>query len=178
MLQYDGQAPVATCRCSSDELARVGLTLAEGWSLSATCGLRWSLAGPEIDLGSQAVTLDEYTDGQLPQGFLLIEGATTLTGKLSYEPGNAGDLRFDAAAGAIAPQDKAFGAEVASLKLFGPQGQALVAAGPADLDCWSADAEIDLSSIWVLIGDSDQAGAHPAEYEVRVVGPYEGCGGE
>ena len=167
--QYsDNVPPQEGCTCGSS-LKNVIVTLNKNYKIGAVCGLRWSgLDGDlPIDLKINSTSLDNYTDGKLPLGQILLIGHSTLTGSLKYSPGNAGDLWFAPKGHPIAVPGTAFSQEVGQLKLARPYNPAEFHV-PRALwsSCWSARATVSVSNIWVTIGSNDQAGAYPARYRV------------
>ena len=161
-------SPQEGCYCGPS-LKNVIVTLKKNYRIGAVCGLRWRGLDSDlpIDLKINLTSLDNSTDGKLPLGQILLLGHSTLTGSLTYSPGNAGDLWFKPKGHPIAVPGTAFSKEVSQLKLARPYN-------PADFhvprvlgdSCWSAKATVSVSNIWVTIGDNDEAGAYPAQYRV------------
>lgn len=85
------------CYCGA-QLSNVTVTLPPGLRLKAVCGL--SFDGRPLDLNREKVSLDAYTEGNYPDGFVYISGTakTLLTGTVTVEEGPAGELWFDAVA--------------------------------------------------------------------------------
>lgn len=137
--------------------------------MGAVCDLRWvgRVSTQPIDLQVSTVSLDSYTDGNLPFGQILLTGRSTLKGGLTYNPGNAGDLWFEPEGHPIASPGTAFSNTVGQLKLARPYARAEFHVPKALWNyCWSAKATIRATNIWVIIGDNDEAGAYPAQYRV------------
>lgn len=168
-LQYSTDIPPQEgCSCGS-ALKNVVVTLNKSFKIGAACNLRWR--GPDgdqsIDLKVDTASLDNYTGGNLPLGQILLRGHSTLTGSLTYNPGDAGDLWFEPEGYPIAVSGTAFSKEVGQLKLARPYTPAEFQVPRALRDsCWSATATISVKDVWVTIGESDEAGAYPAHYRV------------
>lgn len=160
--------PKEGCSCGSS-LKNLVATLNKNFKIGAVCGLRWSGTDSDqpIDLRVSPISLNSYTDGNLPFGQILLMGHTTLKGGLRYEPGNAGDLWFEPQGHAIAASGTAFSKQVARLKLVRPYTPAEFHVPRALQNfCWSATATISVTNVWVTIGGNDEAGAYPARYRV------------
>lgn len=160
--------PKEGCSCGSS-LKNVVVTLDKNFKIGAVCDLRW--VGPDsdqpIDLRGSNTSLDSYTDGYLPFGQFLLMGHSTLTGSLTYDPGNAGDLWFEPEGHPITLPGTAFSKEVDQLKLARPYTPAEFHVPKALRNsCWSATATISVTNVWVTIGGNDEAGAYPAQYRV------------
>lgn len=160
--------PKAGCSCGSS-LKNVVLTLNKNFKIGAVCDLRWvgGASNQPIDLRMGTVALDSYTDGNLPFGQILLMGLSTLKGGLTYNPGNAGDLWFEPEGHPIAVPGTAFSSTVGQLKLARPYTPAEFHVPKALRNsCWSAKATISVTNIWVTLGETDEAGAYPAQYRV------------
>lgn len=160
------------CVCGSIVGEKVKATLTGQMKLEAVCDLhtRPRVGGLEaVDLTSRSVNLDHVGVGEeWVYGLILLSGRQRLTGRLSYQPGPAGDLWFQVTGAPIAACNTMLSRELATLKLIVPeQGLASAYDVPEslrDAQCWNADAVIDVDSIWLLIGDTDEAGAYPSTH--------------
>ena len=166
-------------------MKNLDVTISKSFSVRAACNLRWPQregGSAVIELRTTRVSLDQYTDGWLPFGEILLSGSATLTGVLTYEPGDAGDLWFSPDE-LVAAKETAFGVEVRQLKLsraylFGDYSpdEFSVPAALRQSSCWSAQATIRVEDIWVLLGDSDSSGAYPVKYTVISTTAHRACG--
>ena len=167
--QYSADVPPREgCACGS-VLKNLIVTLNKTFKIGAACNLRWMRPDNHrtIDLKVNTASLDDYTDGDLPRGQILLTGNSTLTGRLTYNLGVAGDLRFAPEGNPIAASGTAFSRVVGELKLARPYSPAeFEVPGSFEDSCWSATATINVKDIWVTIGDSDEAGAYPAQYRL------------
>lgn len=163
------------CVCGKS-LRNLDATLPPQMKIVAACGLRWPL-GKMIDLTRQKVSLDRYSDGNLPFGYILLVGKVQLHGQLRYEPGNAGDFWFTPTP-PLLPRQKAWSAELYTLKFIGDDLMAKfrVPANLRNTACTAAKATIAFNSIRVLIGETDEAGAYPIEYKVVRMSRFKSCG--
>ncbi len=84
----EGLAPEG-CSCGDDLKKVEARTLPPSLTLVAVCDLRWSRDNRPVDLKA-GVTFDRYTDGDLPEGALLLAGRLVLRGVLRIEEGPAG----------------------------------------------------------------------------------------
>lgn len=163
--------PKKGCSCGSS-LKNVVATLNTNFKIGAVCDLRWrgTKSDQPIDLRVNSISLDSYTDGDLPFGQILLMGHTTLKGSLRYAPGNAGDIWFEPQGHPIAALGTAFSKEVEQLKLARPYTPAEFQVPRALQNaCWSATATISVTNVWVTLGGNDEAGAYPARYRVMSV---------
>lgn len=79
------------CHCGR-ALKNLEVTPPDGTRVEAVCGM--SSAGKPLDLTRQKASLDRYVDGDLPQGEVHLSGELVLSGFVSYEPSDSGDLMF------------------------------------------------------------------------------------
>jgi hypothetical protein len=70
----------AECVCDQ-RLGNVEGTLPPGMKLVAACNLRWGSGAP-IDLNKEVVSLDTYTDGQVPEGTYVLAGQQVILGRV------------------------------------------------------------------------------------------------
>ena len=142
----------------------------------AAGGLWWA-DGREIDLKRQKVSLDHYTNGDIPHGQIFIGGRIRLSGVLAYEPGNSGDAWFFPQPALISPQYKALAAELRSLKFIGDRSLAKFGFSQSLLssNCFRANANIEIDGISLLIGETDEAGAYPIFFNVLNVSGVKKC---
>jgi hypothetical protein len=167
--QYSSAIPPKDgCSCGSS-LRNVVATLNNNFRLGAVCDLRWVGAdgAQPINLRISKVSLDSYTNGNLPFGQILLVGHSTLEGTLTYEPGNSGELWFEPRGHPISGSGTAFSRVMSQLKLARAYAPAEFHV-PISLrkSCWTATATIQINDVWVTIGESDEAGAYPAQYRV------------
>ena len=143
--------------------------------MAAACNLRWP-GGKTIDLTRQKTSLDRYTNGDLPFGYIFLMGETRLHGELRYKPGNAGDFWFSPRP-LLVRHEKAWSPELRTLKFIGEDLMVKfrVPAHFRNIDCFTANAMIVVNGLRVLIGETDEAGAYPIEYKVVSVKDFRGC---
>jgi hypothetical protein len=176
MSQYSPGDPPQGCICG-DVLRSPQLTLSlqPPFVVGAVCNLRWLGGKGErvIDLRSERITLDEYTDGWLPFGFVLLRGHAELRGELIFEPGPSGDYWFSVVPGLVVAQSSVVPLHTLKLPV-----DVIEASPPRQLQeaqCWIADAVLDVRDIWLLIGDNDEAGAYPSEFRLEAAYNYRAC---
>lgn len=139
--------------------------------------MRWP-GGKTVDLTRQKTSLDRYTNGNLPFGYIFLLGEARLQGELRYEPGNAGDFWFSPRP-LLVRHEKAWSPELRTLKFIGEDQDLMVKfrvpAGFHKINCFTANATIVVNGLRVLIGETDEAGAYPIEYKVVSVTDFKGC---
>jgi len=143
----------------------------------AACDLRWA-NGKQIDLSRQKVSLDRYTDGDIPDGEVFITGSARLSGYFSYEPGNSGDAWFAPRPPFIALNHKALAAKLNSFKFIGADNVIRRFRVPRNLrnsNCFTANATIEIDGIRLLIGETDEAGAYPIKFKVVDIYGFKKC---
>ena len=171
--QYsDETVDPSECVCGSVLDRQIAATLTGDLRIEAVCDLHLrpqSGGRTPIDLNARSVNFDHVGVGEeYVYGFVLLKGKQRLTGRLSYQPGPSGDLWFQVAGAPIAACNTTLGRELSTLKLIEPS-QGLTEAynvpqSLRDAPCWTADAVIEVESIWLLIGDTDEAGAYPSKH--------------
>ena len=165
------------CQCGS-KLNNVVITLKKPFRLQAACHLRWPRVEGHsvVNLSTERVTFDSYTNGNLPYGELLLVGNAKIRGTLQYDPGPAGEFWF-------APTNRSLGLRGPIKGLLGQfhlykehsSTELRVPASLRDAECWTANATLDVSDIWLLIGGTDEAGAFPSQYKVLSIGGHRPC---
>lgn len=175
MKQFDPTGPIDGFYCGR-ELTNLEATLPNPLKVVAVGGLQWA-DHREIDLSRQKVSLDHYTNGDVPHGEIFIGGRVRLSGILEYEPGPAGDAWFIPQPALISPQNKALAAELSSIKIL--DGRDLSKFGfpqsLLDSDCFNANVAVEIDGIRVLIGETDEAGAYPINIKVLNVSGAKKC---
>gem|GEM_PF-4768887 len=164
------------CQCGSG-LKNVVITIKSPFRLQAACNLRWVTHDGyrPVNLSSERVTFDSYTNGDLPHGELLLVGEARLPGTLRYEPGPGGEFWFalNHSVGVRGPVEGLLG----GFKLYKEHSPSELRV-PTSLrraECWTADAMLEVSNIWLLVGGTDEAGAYPSKYKILGVGGHRPC---
>ncbi|MCL2075297.1 MAG: hypothetical protein FWH15_02430 [Betaproteobacteria bacterium] len=134
------------CYCG-DELSNLEVTLPQGLRVDAVCGLsdlrdsshRW------VDLHKEKASLDYYDEhGYLPNGVIYLSGQITLTGSVSMEPSDSGDLLFST--NCDMPQEPAFLRKFCEFKLDDDSNYKKLGGEPPSYDkemkCWTVDATL------------------------------------
>jgi hypothetical protein len=164
------------CQCGS-KVDNAVITLKKPFRLQAVCSLRWARASGDsvVDLSAERITFDSFTNGDHPVGELLLIGNATLQGTLRFDPGPAGEYWFtlNHSLGVRGPAELLLGEFKLSRK-HSPS-ELRVPTSLRSADCWMADATLDVSNIWLVIGDSDEAGAYPSSYKVLSIAGHRSC---
>jgi len=165
------------CTCGS-RLRNVSVPLTSAFRLKAACYLRWSFSDKEtaIDLSKDRVSFEKYTQGNLPRGELLLIGTARLDGTLTHHEGPSGEWWFAPEGRPIATRGPLV-PEFSSLKLTRKHSprEFQVPRSLAYVECWQAKATLIVTNIWLMIGDTDEAGAYPAKYSVVDVSGHRKC---
>ena len=142
----------------------------------AACSLQWS-NGEQINLSRQKVSLDQYTNGDIPQGAVFVTGSVRLSGHFRYEPGDSGDAWFTPRPALIEKHHKALAAKVSSFKFFGDaeMGKFRVPLPRRKSDCLTSKVTIEIDGIRLIIGQSDEAGAYPINFKVVERSGFKKC---
>lgn len=140
------------------------------------CDLRWS-NGKHINLSLQKVSLDQYTDGDMPQGVVLVTGRARLSGQFRYEPGNSGDAWLTPHPSLIAPHHKALAAQLSSIKFADVTSMGRFRVPPTlrNSNCFTANMTIEIDGINLIIGETDEAGAYPIKFKVVDISGFKKC---
>ena len=164
------------CVCD-DSLKNVEATLPPALTLLAACDLRESSSAEPIELRRTKVTFDQYTNGNLPMGQLLIKGKLRLRGVLRIEEGPAGIYSFTPARPIIAKDTPLRvllgGIEFDDEDRF--ERELHVPDGLPAHGCVEADLVIEVTDIQLVLGDGDEAGAIAVHDRVLEQKNYRHC---
>jgi hypothetical protein len=178
---FSSTASPEGCVCGAP-LRNLDVTLSSGFEVLAACNLWRPQRESYADLLTERVSLDDTVNGWYLFGQILLRGSATLSGYVTYQPGDSGELWFSPSGEVVAPRGTAFGRAVAELKLS--RAYLLASYSPDELDvppdlresaCWTAQATIRVDDIWVLLGESDSDGAYPVKYTVVSVKDLRQC---
>jgi hypothetical protein len=175
--QFDPTISIDGFYCGKN-LANLQATLPKPLTVVAVGGLRWQHHNViVIDLSRQKVSLDDYTNGDLPQGEIFIGGRIQRSGTLRYEPGITADAWFSPQPALISPEHNALAAELSTFKFMeGPDvakfgfSQSLL-----NSECFTANVTIEIDGIHLVLGDTDEAGAYPIDFRVLKVSGVKKC---
>lgn len=160
------------------ELANLQATLPKPLKVVAASRLRWQDRNViVIDLSRQKVSLDDYTNGDLPQGEIFIGGRIQRSGTLRYEPGITADAWFSPQPALISPEHKALAAQLGTFNFIGSRDLAKFGFSQPLLnsDCFTANATIEIDGIHLVLGETDEAGAYPINFKVLKVSGLKKC---
>lgn len=143
-----------------------------------------------IDLSKEKASLDRYKNGTIPFGTIYLSGEITVTGKITFDPGPAGDIWFYPE-WEFSQLGTAFSKEVSNFKFLDENQAAAFKVDESLLKvdlkvdeegyvkvvevCVVAPAKIRISGLRVSIGGTDEAGAYPVNTKVLHVGEYRSC---
>ena len=161
------------CVCDEERLASLIAPLRQPFRVVAACGLRWPGSRP-INLATERVRLDRYTDDQYPDGVLFVSGEARLAGSLLYSPGPAGEFWFTPTSPLMKSEAK--GPQLPDLKFTDEALRGLrVPSRLRNADCWLAKATVRIKHLRVVLGDTDEQGSWPAFYEVQDAREFTTC---
>lgn len=142
----------------------------------AACGLRWSNDMP-ISLARQKISLDQFTNGDIPQGEVFVTGRVKMSGQFFYEPGNAGDAWFTPRPALVARRFAALSDVLTELKIAGESeiSQLGIPRYWRSTGCFTANAVIEVDGMRVLLGGNDEAGAYPLKFKVLRLSGFQKC---
>lgn len=168
---------LSSCRCGK-ELRNVTVTPPKGLELPAACSLRqWETDGYREIPKSRPVNLDSYDSrGNSLDGRYYFSGHLRLKGILRFEPSDGGELFFYPTAPVTMPKS-ALEPSFRRLKMI-PNGQYTtysIDQRIRTLECAEALAEIVVKEVYVIVDDSEEAGAYPTVVELVRVSPYKPC---
>jgi hypothetical protein len=147
--------------------------------LVAACGLRWSNGKP-INLARQKISLNQFTNGDIPQGEVFVTGRVKMSGQFLYEPGNAGDAWFTPRPALVARRFAALSDVLSELKFAGePEiSQFSIPRYWHNTGCFTANAVIEVDGMRLLLGGNDEAGAYPLKFKVLRLTGFQKCRGK
>lgn len=163
------------CQCGGS-LKNITITLPPSLTLAGACGLYLPPSNEPINLEKTKVTFDDYTDGWIPFGRILILGKVTLKGVLRIEEGPAGTYWFYPKP-RIVPKKTALSEQIATIE-FEDEKEFKKLNIPKRLQsesCLMVDATMEADNLHILIGDTDEAGARPVRYRLIEAGNYRLC---
>ena len=168
---------LSSCRCGK-ELRNVTVTPPKGLELRAACSLRqWETDGSSEIPKSRPVDLDSYDSrGFRLNGRYYFGGYLRLKGILRFEPSDAGELFFYPPAPVTMPKT-ALEPSFRSFTLI-PNGRYTtysIDQRIRTLGCAEALAEIVVKEVYVIVNDSEEAGAYRTVVELVRVSPYKPC---
>lgn len=110
-------------------------------------------------------------------GAIQIEGKLSTTGTLRYEPNDGGVLEFRPAPATLRRGGNFFQREFVHLKLDQAKPATTVTPPPAlqSASCWQADAALEATDFWVVVGDSSSAGTYVQQRKLTGVRNFRAC---
>lgn len=165
-----------TCECGAS-LKNIAADLPHPFKLVGVCDLAWiTKEHGNIDVTKSKISFDQYTDGWIPYGHLLISGKISLQGVLTVEPGPAGTYWFEPRPPLIrretplASQMKMITfSNDTPFKVLNPPKQL------AEKDCYTVDISIDVEDFHVYIADGDENGSFPLKFSLGRARNYREC---
>ena len=164
------------CNCG-DELKNLEITIPQGMEIMSVC-LSDAFSSPPklIDLTKEKISLDKYTNGNMPYGTISLKGELIINGEIQVDRGPSSDYIFLPKWGG-SKLNTAFGDQLSIFKFVNDD---LNAAFRVDEDlmmkgCSYANATIKFNGIRVLIGETDQQGAYPIGTKVINISEYNPC---
>lgn len=169
------ELPKNGCTCGP-LLRNLKFTPPTGMNLVAACGLQWASMNREIDLRRESVSLDAFTDGDLPYGIIYLDGSGVRAGNALVEPMNSGELWFHPKPG-FSNRGLPLGDQMSELKFSSNSDYAAFRVNEKVLnsDCSSARARIRIRGLRIVIGETDEAGSYPLVTRVLKISKYKDC---
>ena len=170
----DGLVPEG-CACEDDLKKIEAKTLPPWLTLVAVCQLRWPQGNRPVDLNA-GLTFDQYTNGEIPHGSLLLAGRLVLRGVLRIEAGPAGKYWFSPQPSLVEKKGP-LNAELGTLEFHDEQAFERQLHIPKAFRqvCAEADIVLAVDNIYLLLGDNDEAGAIPVYSRVLQDDNYRHC---
>ena len=164
------------CNCG-EQLNNLKVTLPKGLKVLSSCLYDYSrpVSDRRIDLSKETASLNEYKNGEIPEGTIYLSGNLSIDGEIYYEPGNSGDYFFIPFWNfqARTPINSLIG-DFKFLNNDLPIN-IKVKDNKVDSECLKASARININGLRVLIGQSDEAGAYPFKTKLLNIGKYKPC---
>jgi hypothetical protein len=164
------------CNCG-EQLNNLEVTLPKGLKVLSSCLYDYSRPVPErrIDLSKETVSLNEYKNGEIPEGTLYLTANLIISGEIYYEPGQSGDYWF-------LPRWN-FRERTPINDLLGDFKfldddlplNIKIEKSMVDSECLKASARIKINGLRILIGQSDEAGTYPFKTKILSIGKYKPC---
>jgi hypothetical protein len=164
-----------SCYCDRD-LSRLVASLPKGLSLVAACGLH-DAGGRMLDPRRESVNMDRHdASASMPDGVFYVSGDLTLSGSISVEPGNSGEVWFRPDVPLVQGR-RAFSEAFQELKIENETDYVKLQVTKALLakECSMAKATVTFSGFRVHRGQTDEAGTYPSKMKVLRLGKYTSC---
>ncbi len=159
----------AGCVCDK-RLANLHAPLVRPLRVVAAC-LYWHRNRP-IDLATEKVALDRFTNGDFPRGRIFVSGEARLTGVLTFDEMGGVSLVPNRPL-----MRSSINSELSSLS-FGREDVLATLSVPLHLQrapCLQAKVSVTVKGIRALFGDSHEAGAWPVRYKFGHASDFKPC---
>lgn len=169
-------ADIQPCQCGK-RLLNLKVTPPDGTKVVAACDLRWFRENGEIDLSKTSVTLDQYTDDDLPHGDIFLSGEVELSGRVTVEETLGSNIIVFVPQWNFADKKTPFSQEMSSFKFSSDEYATDFRLEDKLMgsECFVADAKIRVKGFSILISDADNAGTWPLTVKVLHISPYKPC---